>query len=223
MDPGSSYLADHSRVPPFDAVSRDADLTNAGRAGVKLHVEAQIVGDPENPFIPIAEVQFEEEIQVDQEALHFDPVAGRGFVPYGVLTEVRKSVYPASVHSRAATANERVRRDGEGVFKRCARYLHQSASIPLVDGNSTNMGTINSTTRSDGSSGKILRWARNISLIFVGLLLAFGIYMAIRLSSDRVKDDPSDLVHFKHGSTGGERTMGIPYWFWVALPEIFST
>jgi mono/diheme cytochrome c family protein len=28
-------------------------------------------------------------------------------------------------------------------------------------------------------------------------------------------------MHFKYGSTGGERTMGIPYWFWVALPELF--
>ena len=33
---------------------------------------------------------------------------------------------------------------------------------------------------------------------------------------------PNDAMHFMYGSTGGERTDGLPYWFWVALPEIFS-
>ena len=35
-------------------------------------------------------------------------------------------------------------------------------------------------------------------------------------------DYPNDAMHFMYGSTGGERTDGLPYWFWVALPEIFS-
>ena len=97
-------------APPRDGPEREAALTGAVARHATLRIEAQRTGNPREPFIPIAEICLEEEIQIDQEALHFDPVAGRGFIPHGFLTKVRAAVYPASVHSRASTAAERVRR-----------------------------------------------------------------------------------------------------------------
>jgi mono/diheme cytochrome c family protein len=47
------------------------------------------------------------------------------------------------------------------------------------------------------------------------------VYLGVRFTRDKPVEYTDDILHFKHGSTGGERTMGIPYWFWVALPEIF--
>ena len=61
--------------------------------------------------------------KIDQEALHFDPVEGRGFAPHGFLTNLRRSVYPASVQSRAPTQPERARREHEGVMARLSRFF----------------------------------------------------------------------------------------------------
>ncbi len=53
-----------------------------------------------------------------------------------------------------------------------------------------------------------------------------GLYTTWRLNDDRPVSYPSDLEHFKYGSTGGERGwklqfgFGIPYWLWIALPEL---
>src|SRR5262245_10046367 len=61
---------------------------------------------------------------------------------------------------------------------------------------------------------------RGAGLLLVVLIL-LGIYLALRFTSDvpvvygKVED------HFAHGSTGGEIESGIPYWIWVALPELF--
>ena len=100
---------------PQDGPAREDGLSKAVARHALLRIEVQVVGDAREPFVPIAEIRFEEEIQIDQEALHFDPVAGRGFEPHGILTEVRKSVYRASVRSRPASAPERVLRDQEGI------------------------------------------------------------------------------------------------------------
>ena len=63
-------------------------------------------------------------------------------------------------------------------------------------------------------------------LVLVGLL-AGGIYLGVRLTDDEpVRHDELE-AHFKYGSTGGERGFGyqfgfgVPYWIWVALPEMF--
>jgi hypothetical protein len=33
---------------------------------------------------------------------------------------------------------------------------------------------------------------------------------------------PADIVsEFKYGSVGTEGTVGVPYWLWVVLPEVF--
>src|SRR5688572_9836745 len=35
-------------------------------------------------------------------------------------------------------------------------------------------------------------------------------------------DRPADIVtEFKYGSVGTEWTVGVPYWLWIVLPEVF--
>jgi hypothetical protein len=106
---------------PATDEAREQGLTDAVARHATLRIEAQATGDRRAPFVPVAEVRFEAEIEIDQEALHFDPVEGRGFVPHGVLTAVRRTVYPASFHRRAETRYERVARDREGFFGRLFR------------------------------------------------------------------------------------------------------
>jgi hypothetical protein len=110
-------------IAPGDGVSREARLTNAVSIGAAMRIEVQHAGRRSAPFVPIAEMRFDAEIDIDQEALHFDPVQGRGFVPHGALTVLRRSVYPASVLGRAASRDERAQREHEGVAKRLARYF----------------------------------------------------------------------------------------------------
>src|SRR5262245_52243314 len=98
---------------PNDGVTREERLTRAVADHAVIRIEAQRVADGRAAFLPVAEMRFEEEIHIDQEALHFDPIAGRGFVPRGFLTDLRRYVYPASVQSRASTADERSRREKE--------------------------------------------------------------------------------------------------------------
>jgi len=186
---------------PQDGAAREDGLTRAVARHALVRIEVQRVGDSRAPFVPIAEIRFEEEIQIDQEALHFSPVAARGLEPHGLLTEVRKSVYPASVRSRAASAPERSRREQAGIAKRLGSYFDDEApALPAR------------------------RWRLWFKFAFVSaatLLLVVVVYMAVRFTTDRPVEYADDVLHFEYGSTGGERTNGIPYWFWVALPELF--
>ena len=108
---------------PADGAAREARLTNAVAVHAAMWIEVQRAGNRREPFVPIAELRFDKEIEIDQEALHFDPVEGRGFVPHGALTMLRRSVYPASVRGRAPTRTERAQREHEGIWKRLARYF----------------------------------------------------------------------------------------------------
>ena len=207
---------------PQDAPAREQDLTNAVAGNAAIVIEIQPVDGDATPFVPIARIRFEEEIQIDQEALHFDPVAGRGFEPHGFFTEVRKVVYPVSAHSRPASALERVRREQENRLTRAGRFLEEREGI-------TREGALPGTRR-------LRAWLKFLSALAGLVFVVFAIYMAARLSSDHPvavqtkpgwgysypTDYPNDAMHFMYGSTGGERTDGLPYWFWVALPEIFS-
>jgi hypothetical protein len=106
-----------------DNVSREKGLSDAVARRATFKLEAQHVGDRRAPFVPIAEVRLETEIDIDQEAVHFEPVAGRGFAPHGFLTDLRKHAYPASVQSRPPSRMERVQRDDENVFTRLKRFF----------------------------------------------------------------------------------------------------
>lgn len=186
---------------PQDGPAREDGLSRAVARHAVLRIEAQVVGNAREPYVPIAEIHFDEEIQIDQEALHFDPVAARGFEPHGILTEVRKSVYPASVRSRPASVSERSLRDQDGIGERLALYLDEGTPA--------------------AATGRWRRWVKFACLSGAALLVLFVIYMALRLTHDRPVEYADDVLHFEYGSTGGERTNGIPYWFWVALPELF--
>src|ERR1035438_2670427 len=52
-------------------------------------------------------------------------------------------------------------------------------------------------------------------------LAALAIWAALRFTSDVPVTYASNEDHFKYGSTGGERSSGIPYSIWMALPELF--
>jgi hypothetical protein len=110
-------------IAPSDGVGREARLSNAVAVHAAMRIEVQHAERHGAPFVPIAELRFDAEIEIDQEALHFDPVEGRGFVPHGALTVIRRSVYPASVHGRSASRGERTQREHEGLAKRLARYF----------------------------------------------------------------------------------------------------
>jgi hypothetical protein len=121
------YLEDSSLNDPalagVDTATREARLTKAVAVHAPFRIEVQRTGNRREPFVPIAELRLQSEIQIDQEALHFEPVEGRGFVPYGALTVLRRSVYPASVHGRPSSHDERERREHEGIVKRVSRFF----------------------------------------------------------------------------------------------------
>jgi hypothetical protein len=200
-----------------DGVAREERLTRAVAHHATVRIEAQPVAPDRAPFLPIAEMRFEEEIQIDQESLHFDPVAGRGFAPYGYLTELRRTVYPASVQSRPPIARERTKRESEGLVKRLARFFRERPS-PILDGGSL---AVTAPATDVSSSPRWRRWLRAATLVVLTLVVAAGVYLAGRLTSDHPVEYADDVEHFKHGSTGGERMSGFPYWIWVALPEVF--
>jgi len=183
---------------PRDGAAREQGLTSAVAAHAVLRIELQRAGDAGEPFVPVAEIRFDEEIEIDQEALHFDPIDGRGFRPHGFLTGLRKVVYPASVQSRPSSVPAREGRDRETVFRGVPRYLVQQ---PLY--------------------GRTRRWVRLICFLLLAAV-AFSIFYAVeRFTRDRPVDYADEEMHFLRGSTGGERRNGIPYWYWVALPEVF--
>lgn len=186
---------------PQDGPARENGLTLAVARHAVLRLEVQPVDDAHQSFVPIGEVRFDEEIEIDQEALHFGPFAARGFEPHGFLTEVRTSVYPASAGERPASASERTRRQEAGVVSRLASYVeHDSVSTP---------------------PRRWRKWVKLGGVMAAVAIVLFVIYMAIRLTGDRPVEYADDVQHFEYGSTGGERTDGIPYWLWVSLPELF--
>jgi hypothetical protein len=202
---------------PHDSPAREAALSAAVIRHATFRIEAQPTGNPREPFVPIAEVRFEEEIQADQEALHFDPVAGRGFVPHGLLSDIRKTVYPSSAGSRPSSAASRARREHEGIGHRLARYFrHRPVIAP--EGESPTMSSPTGSVKASSTGRRGIRIAR---IALLGVVVVLGVYLAIRFTRDRAVDYADDVLHFKYGSTGGERRTGIPYWLWVALPELF--
>jgi hypothetical protein len=110
---------------------------------------------------------------------------------------------------------ERARREADGPVTRIERFLEQP-SLHIQGDSAMSL----STPFADRPVPK-RHWFRTACLLVVAGVLVLGVYMALRLTSDQPVEYADDSMHYKYGSTGGERTMGIPYWFWVALPEIF--
>lgn len=201
------------------AKAREQALTDACAAHVLLHIEVQPVDSPTASFEPIAEIQFEREIDVDQEALHFDPFSGRGFEPYGFLTGLRRCVYPASVQSRPHDRPQRAQREHHP-FRRLIRYWNEIPTGPIaIEGGSTAMAT--PSQPENPRNGK-RRWVRFAWLVVMIVAVTSGFYLLERFTRNSPVDYTDEVTFFERGSTGGERMDGIPYWIWITLPEIFS-
>jgi len=217
LDVWVRLVPDVGRIPPaadsHDGAGRERGLSDAVARHAAIRIEVQRTGDAGGPFQAIGEIRFEEEIAIDQEALHFDPVAGRGFEPHGFLTDLRRSVYPCSVQSRAASQTERGYRQRKSVFRRAARFFNQRPSIPLEGG----IPAMNTST----SPSPKRRWVRIASLVVLAVVIVSGLYLVERFTRNRPVDYADDAMHFMRGSTGGETMNGIPYWIWITLPEIF--
>ena len=64
------------------------------------------------------------------------------------------------------------------------------------------------------------RW-RGPLAIALAIGAGIGLYLLGRTHRDDPKTYPDPRDHFKHGSTGGERLSGFPYWIWQVLPALF--
>ena len=74
---------------------------------------------------------------------------------------------------------------------------------------------------------KLAKATSVIGVVVIAATLVGAIYLTLRLRDDKPVTYDDILEHFKYGSTGGERGwrnqfgFGIPYWIWIALPELF--
>ncbi len=84
------------------------------------------------------------------------------------------------------------------------------------------MGSFNKNWRN-----KLAKLIRITGVAVLAAALILTLYLVIRLNDDRPVTYSAIEDHFKYGSTGGERGwhlqfgFGVPYWMWIALPEIF--
>src|SRR5437763_16342224 len=70
---------DQSGPTRQDGPAREQGLTDAVTGHAVIRIQVQQVGDAREPFVPVAEIRFECQIEIDQEALHCDPVAAGVF------------------------------------------------------------------------------------------------------------------------------------------------
>ena len=74
---------------------------------------------------------------------------------------------------------------------------------------------------------KVAKGVFLVGLVVLLLAAVGGIYAAVRLTDDEPVTYDDIEEHYKYGSTGGERGFGkqfgfgVPYWIWIALPELF--
>src|SRR6187401_2619887 len=65
------------------------------------------------------------------------------------------------------------------------------------------------------------RW-RPVVVLVLPLAALVGLWSIARFHRDETEFHKNNEEHFKYGSTGGERSSGIPYWVWQALPSLFA-
>lgn len=199
-----------------NAEAREHALTEAASRGAVFTIEAQSAADVDAPFIPLAKIRFDREIEIDQEALRFQPTAGRGFEPYGTLTSLREEVYPASAHARPPNRADREVRDRRGFI---FRLFHRSEGAETSE---------TRVTRPRPFTFK--RIASAIGLLFAAVVIVASAYGAWRFMPDKPLTNPDesaghsqvyiDEQRFKYGSTGGEANLGFPFLMWQAAPLV---
>ena len=66
-------------------------------------------------------------------------------------------------------------------------------------------------------------WLFRASLVVAALLLLVGVVLWEKLFHAYPQRLPENVAYseFKYGSIGVEESGGIPYWIWLALPQIF--
>ncbi len=69
---------------------------------------------------------------------------------------------------------------------------------------------------------RLLCWLGMIFLALIIIGIVGGTYLLGRFSADVPVDYVDNEEHFKYGSLGSEHEFGIPYWIWMALPELFA-
>ena len=83
---------------------------------------------------------------------------------------------------------------------------------------------LESAHRVGGPARKRRRWLWTLLTLLVLLpflsLLAATAYALWRFLPDQPVDYADPESHFRYGSTGGERVLGIPYWIWQAMPRL---
>src|SRR3954464_2489957 len=195
--------------PQSDA-GREQMLSQAVQRGAELVIEAQSATSKNGPFLPFAKIRFDREIDIDQEALHFQPFAGRGFEPYGFLTALRERVYPASAHARPPNKEQRTIRDRAGFL---GRLVHGPYSA-----------------RDDGRYFSLRGAISVLGVLLLAVVVVASAYAAYRFLPDYAMTNPPDqsgsgysqeqiyAQRFKYGSTGGEASLGIPLLIWQATP-----
>lgn len=76
------------------------------------------------------------------------------------------------------------------------------------------------------TAGRVSRlrwlWYGLLLALVLGILLlaAVGLWLAQRFLRDAPVVHADPVAHFLYGSTGGERTLGFPYWVWRVLPQV---
>jgi mono/diheme cytochrome c family protein len=187
-------------------------LSRAVERGAELVIEAQSATAKNALFLPLARIRFDREIDIDQEALHFQPFAGRGFAPYGLLTVLRERVYPVSAHARPPNKEQRAIRDRSGFF---CRLLHG----PYI-------------AQRDGRCFSLRRAISAVGVLMLLAVIMSSGYAAWRFLPDYPMTNPPDqpdrdhnqaeidAQRFKYGSTGGEANLGVPLLIWQATPLV---
>ena len=65
---------------------------------------------------------------------------------------------------------------------------------------------------------KLKRW-KAFALLVILLMVLTSAYLATRFLTDRAVVHDDIEAHFKYGSIGGERNLGIPYWIWQVCAQ----
>ncbi len=92
----------HRNAPLESTGTREERLREAVRAGV-AGFTLELRKTWSLAWYPIATIQLEREVQLDQAALHFSAFNdGKGIVPRGFVQAIRLAVYPASQEGRPA-------------------------------------------------------------------------------------------------------------------------
>jgi hypothetical protein len=185
---------------PGSSQTREQGLSDAVATHAEFVIEAQSATVRNAPFIPVARIRFDQEIEIDQEALHFRPVAGRGFEPYGILTTLREKVYPASAHARPSNREERVVGDRQGLFGRLVRSPWRLCYV---------LGLSLAAVVLVSVGYSALRFLPNHPIP----------ELPERPNPKYSQADLDDL-RFKYGSTGGEANLGIPLSIWQVTPLV---